>query len=253
MQTSSINQSLTNGRIDDVTMGFASQEQYSAALTLAADASVETRGAIAAHQPQGSYFRARPPPWLAAAMAELSWPAVPGAGEDRLTLPDNVDLGPPAGTPSGQRFWRHDPRGWNKDNKLPCNQDLRTDYARQFLAEQGAYAPPSEHKFRDAADPQAHGHQENFERFVHNREPSVRPFESMRTGPYRPPASHSFRSPSKATVPFDTVFPPKPKHIDLGTVCLRCIHIVILVMLLSSPNPVCFALSLMLSKHTAGR
>ena len=161
MQTGSINDSMGSaaggggGGGEADTMGFGSQEQYSSALHLAQDASSETGGGIAAHKRQGSYYRARPPQWLDSAMTELSWPAVPGG--DGLTLPAGGPVGQAAPTPSGQYYWRHDPRGWNKDTKMPKNLDLRTDYAKQFLAEQGTYAPPSEHKFRDEADPVGHG------------------------------------------------------------------------------------------------
>lgn len=203
-QQLSINDAITPADGSETTMGFSSQEQFSAALTLASDASAETTGRIAGHARQGSFYRPHPQRWLDAAMTELSWPAVPGS-ENPLTVPARMEPSRRGG-------------GWDKSFRLQSKQDLRMQNALETASDNGGYTPPSEHKFRDEADPYAHGHRDNFQLHIANREPSVRPFESQRTGAYRPPASHSFRPETEATLPFETVFPPKPKHIDLGTV-----------------------------------
>jgi hypothetical protein len=208
------------------TFSFAAQEAYDTALSSAADASTESQGAIARHKAHATNYPPWPRPWISSAISELSWPAVPGS-DTPLTLKEA-----PPQRPQKDFFLNF---------HLDSNQDMRTQYALSVQGEQGPYHPPSMHKFREEADPIAHGHPRNFQRFILNREPCVRPFESQRTGqPYGGgPASHNFRVPpgvhngvakvdyertgwQHKSAPiqndkFETVFSKKKKEIDIGT------------------------------------
>ena len=181
-----LNESVMSGASDrpdgSATFSFAAQDAYNAGLAAAADASEESQGAIAQHKPHAARYAPWPRPWISSAIAELSWPAVPGS-DPRTALTVKEQPAPPSKPDFFTNF------------HLDSNQDMRTEYAQEFLSELGPYHPPSMHKFREEADPQAHGHERNFQRFMQNREPCVRPFESQRTGKYNPPSTHSFRVP----------------------------------------------------------
>ena len=101
--------------------------------------------------------------------------------------------------------------------KLDSNQDMRTEYAREFLAEQGPYNPPSQYQFREPGDPAKGGHTSNFHRFVGSHEPCLRPLEPNNTGKYVPPSSYSFRPPSPDRQKMDLLFRPLPPEKDIGT------------------------------------
>jgi|EP01043_Picozoa_sp_COSAG02_P039900 hypothetical protein len=207
------------------TFSFGAQEVFDAALASAADASTESQGAIARGKQHATNYPPWPRPWISSAINELSWPAVPGS-DAPLTL---KDAQPPR--PQKDFFLNF---------HLDSNQDMRTQYALSVQGDEGPYHPPSLHKFREEADPIAAGHPRNFQRFILNREPCVRPFESQRTGPYSGgPAAHNFRVPPGAhngvakedyertgwqhrsapvqTSKFETVFSKKQKEIDIGT------------------------------------
>ena len=208
------------------TFGFAAQAAYDTALSSAEDASTESHGAIARRRPAATNYPPWPRPWISSAVSELSWPAVPGS-QQPLTLKEQ----PP---PAHQK-------NFSLNFHLDSNQDMRTQYALSVQGEDGPYHPPSMHKFREEADPMAHGHQRNFQRFIQNREPCVRPFESQRTGaPYgSAPPGHNFRVPVGAHIgqakddyqrtgwqhkgppvqnsQFETVYSRKKKEYDIGT------------------------------------
>eukprot|EP01044_Picomonas_judraskeda_P009400 COSAG03_NODE_1143_length_4734_cov_3.483711_1_plen_529_part_00 len=207
------------------TFTFGAQDAFDATLGAAADASTESQGAIARGKQHASRYPPWARPWISSAINELAWPAVPGSDQP-LTLKDQ-----PPPKPQKDFFLNF---------HMDSNQDMRTQYALSVQGDNGPYHPPSLHKFREEADPIAAGHPRNFQRFILNREPCVRPFESQRTGPYMGgPAAHSFRVPpgahrglSKAdyertgwqhrsapvqTSKFETVFSKKQKELDIGT------------------------------------
>ena len=188
-----------------LSMNFDALDQFSVSIRAAKAVSEETEGGISRLQMQAGYAP-RPNQWLTAAIGELSWPAVPGADPGTsMTLKEQTHGGGGGGAVFNTKF------------VLDSNQDLRTAYAREFLQEQESYSSPSMHQFRDPADPMAHGHSTNFQRFIENREPCVRPFESQRTGPYVAPSSHSFRPDPGQVEPMRLVFAPKHKEKDIGT------------------------------------
>eukprot|EP01047_Picozoa_sp_COSAG01_P036254 COSAG01_NODE_2824_length_7006_cov_2.795714_9_plen_576_part_00 len=195
------------------TVGFDALDAFSRTMRDAQVASEESGGVIARRQPHAGYGpRARP--WLQAAVGELAWPAVPGSHPDTaMTLKDGGL--PQRPLPPGVAAH---PSHFNAVFHVNSNQDLRTEYAKEFLAERGPYAPPSSYQFREPGDPFSYGHSKNFQRIIGNREPSLRAFEPTRTGKYVPPSSHSFRPPSPAAAaPMSLVFAPKHKELDIGT------------------------------------
>ena len=189
--------------------GFDALDLFNDSLRAARAASDETEGGLARPAMKAGYAP-MPQLWLSAAIGELAWPAVPGSdASTSMTLPEQSARHLGRGS-TGQEF--------NTNFHLDSNQDLCTAYAREFLQEQGEYNPPSTYQFRQEADPFAHGHVANFQRFIENREPCVRPFESQRTGPYVPPSNHSFRpsDTDQPTEPLRLVFAPKPKEKDIN-------------------------------------
>eukprot|EP01048_Picozoa_sp_COSAG05_P006103 COSAG05_NODE_381_length_10519_cov_17.942131_3_plen_623_part_00 len=204
-----LNATLSTGSDPDqgvsATIGFDALDQFNDSVRKAKAASDETDGGIAQPQMKAGYAP-MPRPWLSAAIGELAWPAVPGS--DSATSMTVREQTTHRTRSSGQEF--------NTNFHLDSNQDMRTAYAREFLQEQGEYNPPSTYQFRQEADPFSHGHATNFQRFIGNREPCVRPFESQRTGPYLPPSNHSFRPVSnQLTEPLRLVFAPTPKEKDI--------------------------------------